>query len=54
MNKKGVRKLQLNRETLHALAEPELAGIAGGVTAPNCTNTCPINCQPSKLPSAYG
>ena len=49
MNKKHVRKLQLSRETLHALEEQELGGIAGGVTAPNCTNTCPINCQPSKL-----
>jgi hypothetical protein len=45
--KKNVLKksLQLNRETLHALANPELVNVAGGATTPwasckTCGSVC--------------
>lgn len=42
MKKNTLKKsLQLNRETLHALANPELQNVAGGLTAPWATcKTC--------------
>jgi hypothetical protein len=49
MRKTMKKKLSLHRETLHALEEGFLLGVAGGVTTPktcavNCTDTCPTIC----------
>jgi natural product precursor len=47
-----IKKLALNKETIRALTDSELAAIAGGVTRNGCgTNTCDtcmvINCERS-------
>jgi hypothetical protein len=39
--KKSTLKLKLNRETLHALEQPQLGNVAGGMTAGSgCIGTC--------------
>ncbi len=40
-------KLQLNRETLRTLEQPDLREILGGATA----NTCYKSCHPAACPS---
>jgi hypothetical protein len=39
--KKSTLKLKLNRETLRALEQPQLEGVAGGATAASiCVESC--------------
>ena len=40
-------KLQINRETLRALEQPDLREVLGGATA----NTCYKSCLPAACPS---
>jgi hypothetical protein len=47
MNKKTVKSLKLNRETLRALADARLRLAAGGIpTGTGCTEACTVTCHP--------
>ncbi len=40
----AIKKLSLNRETLRQLESAEAELVIGGVTVPDCTNTCRAAC----------
>jgi hypothetical protein len=42
--KKNVKKLALHRETLRALEESAVQGVAGGVSARTCGSPCSADC----------
>jgi hypothetical protein len=44
--KKGLKKIHLNRETLHSLDRGLEAAVGGVITRFNCTNN-PTNCAPA-------
>jgi hypothetical protein len=47
MNKKTVKSLRLNRDTLRALTDTTLREAAGGqLTGGGCTDRCTVTCYP--------
>ena len=46
MNKKTVKSLRLNRDTLRALTDATLREVAGGQTYGGCTDRCTVTCYP--------
>jgi hypothetical protein len=46
MNKKTVKLLRLNRDTLHALTGANLLRAAGGRPTTGCTDACTYTCKP--------
>lgn len=52
MKKKNMKRLGLNRETVRALTETSIEGVAGGASFFTCNRTqqtCPRNCGASNV-----
>ena len=48
MNKKKTteKRLELNKETVRMLAEPQMAEVYGGLWTCGCSDNCTAGCQP--------